>query len=277
MATPHVLHTEHWGPEQGAPGASDAPRALLLHGITSSGDTWWQIAEALAAAGWSVTAPDLRGHGASPRAESYQLSELADDVAALSAVHATSRSSSAESPTLPWDLLVGHSLGGAVAVIALAHDPAFARRAVLIDPATRFDPTGAGAFLTATLELIAHPDPEAYQAAHPTWHRRTIEAWVKSHQDVDPAAVSVILETNTWDAFGDAAATTVPVHVIAADPDLGAAFKAADGDALRAANANWTYDVIAGASHSVHRDEPQLVTDQLLTLTRPPVTRTATR
>lgn len=255
MATSHSLHTEHWGPDH-----RNSPRALLVHGITSSGETWWQIAEALADAGWSVTAPDLRGHGISPRGESYQLGELADDIARIGSSSAHPR----------WDLLVGHSLGGAVSVIALARDPGFATRAVLIDPATRFDPAGAGAFLTATLDLIAHPDPDTYQAAHPTWHPRTIEAWVSSHRHVDPAAVRAILETNTWDAFGDAASITVPVHVIAADPTLGAAFTAADGDALRATKPNWTYDVITGASHSVHRDEPQLVIDQLLESPRAP-------
>ena len=53
-------------------GAAGGRRVLLLHGLQSSGATWWRIASALAEAGADVTAPDLRGHGASPRGERYR-------------------------------------------------------------------------------------------------------------------------------------------------------------------------------------------------------------
>jgi pimeloyl-ACP methyl ester carboxylesterase len=38
-------------------------RALLLHGLGSSGASWWRIAEALAEREFQVCAPDLRGPG----------------------------------------------------------------------------------------------------------------------------------------------------------------------------------------------------------------------
>jgi pimeloyl-ACP methyl ester carboxylesterase len=238
------LHVEHWGPSDGA------PRALLLHGITSSGATWWQIGEALAERGWSVTAPDFRGHGQSPRGQTYQHSDLVADVLALGT---------------GWDLVVGHSLGGAVTVLALSREPSFAKRAVLIDPALRIPAGGVDAFLTATLTLVANADADTYQAAHPTWHRRTVEAWVESHRSVDPEAITEILTANRpWDFIEPAAAVSVPVHVIAADPLLDAAFSAQDGKALQAVNSQFTWEIAGGASHSVHRDAPQLVIDRLL-------------
>ena len=76
-------------------------RALLVHGLTSGAGTWWQLAEALAADGWHVTGVDLRGNGRSPEAASYRLSEYAADL-----------------PGSDWDLVVGHSLGTPIAVIA---------------------------------------------------------------------------------------------------------------------------------------------------------------
>ena len=53
------------------------PRVLLLHGLQSSGATWWRIASSASPTrGADVTAPDLRGHGASPRGERYRLARL---------------------------------------------------------------------------------------------------------------------------------------------------------------------------------------------------------
>jgi pimeloyl-ACP methyl ester carboxylesterase len=238
------LQVENWGP------AAGAPRALLLHGITSSGATWWQIAEALAERGWSVTAPDLRGHAHSPRARSYRHHELADDVLALGT---------------GWDLVVGHSLGGVVTVLAANRDPAFADRLVLIDPALRLPGEGVDLRVSEMLELVAGADADAYQRAHPTWHRRTVEAWVESHRLVDPEAIRAILVDNQpWDVTEQAAAVRVPGHVIGADPQQGAAFTAQDGKALQELNPLWSWEIADGASHSVHRDAPQLVIDRLL-------------
>jgi pimeloyl-ACP methyl ester carboxylesterase len=238
------LHVEQWGPSDGS------PRALLLHGLTSSAVIWWQIGEALADRGWSVTAPDLRGHGRSPRASSYRLDELRDDVLALGS---------------GWDLVVGHSLGGALTVLALSKDPSFAHRAVLIDPALQTDPEGVEAFLGATLTLVASADVDAYQAEHPAWHRRAVETWVESHRAVDPEAVTAILRENQpWQITETARELSLPVHVIAADPQLNAAFTAAEGEFLQATNPNWTWEIVIGASHSVHRDVPDLVIDRLL-------------
>src|SRR5215475_10148255 len=88
------LNTLRWGDGRG-------PRVLLIHGVQSAADTWWQIAEGLDA---QVTAPDLRGHGASPRGERYRLADFVSDLEP------------------GWDLVVGHSLGGTLAAHALQHD-----------------------------------------------------------------------------------------------------------------------------------------------------------
>ena len=59
------LHIHRWGPEPA--------RVLLLHGITSSGATMWQLGEGLAERG--VVAPDLLGHGESPDSEGYRAAD----------------------------------------------------------------------------------------------------------------------------------------------------------------------------------------------------------
>jgi len=67
------------------------PVVLLLHGFSGNADLNWlqpQIARKIAAAGYRVIAPDLRGHGASPYgapAESWPADAIARDQIALTA------------------------------------------------------------------------------------------------------------------------------------------------------------------------------------------------
>jgi len=56
----------------------------------------------------------------------------------------------------------------------------------------------------------------------------------------------------------------MPVHVLAADPALNPAFSAQAGKTLQALNPQVTWEIVPGASHSIHRDMPQLVIDRLL-------------
>jgi pimeloyl-ACP methyl ester carboxylesterase len=98
--TSEGLHTTTIG-EQGSP-------IVFLHGLFGQGRNWTQIAKAFAADHRSVLV-DLPHHGRSPWAEHFDFLEIADQVAA---------ELEADGPVT----LVGHSLGGQVAmVLALRH------------------------------------------------------------------------------------------------------------------------------------------------------------
>lgn len=85
---------------------------VLVHGITESRRSWGALPERLAAEGYRVISVDLRGHGESGRAATYDLASMAGDIGAVcTAVGATS------------PLLVGHSLGGAVVSAYAAGGP----------------------------------------------------------------------------------------------------------------------------------------------------------
>ncbi|GAB3273773.1 alpha/beta fold hydrolase [Kineosporia babensis] len=105
------LAVKEWG--------SGPRRALLIHGATSTKETMTPLAEELVQRGYRVIAPDLRGHGESPRGEHYALQALADDVV--------------ETVGEPVELAVGHSLGGKV--LPWAVKDLKARRALYLDPA----------------------------------------------------------------------------------------------------------------------------------------------
>jgi len=91
----------------------------LVHGLGGSGATWQPLIERMIDdERFTVIAVDLRGHGDSDRAASYELDEFADDLA----------------ESLPRGLhcIIGHSLGGPVLVRAVERlAPA---RAIYLDP-----------------------------------------------------------------------------------------------------------------------------------------------
>lgn len=84
---------------------SGAP-VILVHGITESADSFLPVTERLSATNEVITL-DLRGHGESGLATTYDLASMAGDLATVIAA------SGVERPHL-----VGHSLGGAVVTAA---------------------------------------------------------------------------------------------------------------------------------------------------------------
>ncbi len=112
-----------WGPE-------DGPLALCLHGYPDSAWTWRHLGPALAARGWRVVAPFMRGYaptGPAPDA-CYGIGALAHDaLAARERLGAGRRA-----------VVVGHDWGAASAYTAAALAPAaFERVVALAVPPTR--------------------------------------------------------------------------------------------------------------------------------------------
>ncbi|MBE7189902.1 alpha/beta fold hydrolase, partial [Jatrophihabitans endophyticus] len=98
----------------------DAPVVLLLHGLASDADTWDRVVPLLAGRGLRPVALDLPGHGGSDPAGSYLLEDLADEVLAFLDAAGVARAT-----------LVGHSLGGAIAMTVADAAPDRVRALVL--------------------------------------------------------------------------------------------------------------------------------------------------
>ncbi|MEC3978417.1 alpha/beta fold hydrolase [Amycolatopsis sp. H20-H5] len=119
----HEIHLTEYVPE--VPPADEADVVLLLHGIAGSGHTWQPLLEHFERHGFGhrVLAPDMLGHGGSgtPRADYGlgALATLARDVLAVEGHrHAT---------------VVGHSLGGGIAMQFAYQFPEMCGRLVLVD------------------------------------------------------------------------------------------------------------------------------------------------
>jgi len=104
-------------------GPEDVPVYVLIHGMGSRAATWvWDDVVSLMQGDSRLIAVDLRGHGESPQPGSYKLTEMADDVAGLL------DDLGVESATI-----VGHSMGGIVALNLAQRRPDLVKDLVLED------------------------------------------------------------------------------------------------------------------------------------------------
>lgn len=159
----------------------EGPVVVLLHGMGASSYTW-RLVVPLLAAGHRVIAPDLLGHGesAKPRGD-YSLGAFAvglrDLLDALKIRRAT---------------IVGHSLGGGVAMQFVHQHPQYCERLVLVNSG------GLGPDVGAILRVLSVPGSEfvlPLVAGRPTaaavkWVRRlrakrTADARGKADSDTD--------------------------------------------------------------------------------------------
>ncbi|WP_203581193.1 alpha/beta fold hydrolase [Microbacterium hibisci] len=248
MPSPVTLPRLSWG----APDASR--RALLIHGLGSNGALMWRYGVALAEAGWRADAVDLRGHGTAPRALDYTLAAYAGDVAAARPGDGGT-----------WDLVIGHSLGGAASVLAAAGDPSWTRRLILIDPAIALTERDRDIVRDSQTRSFDDPSPEAVRAEHPDWHPQDVELKALSAQQASRWAVEQTSAQNLrWDVTDAALRLSVPTHVIASDPDVYSIFRGKPAESAVAPNPAITVSVVAGAGHSPHRDKPESTIDALL-------------
>jgi pimeloyl-ACP methyl ester carboxylesterase len=108
------------------------PRVVFVHGLFGQGRNWTTIARQLAEDGHRVTLLDLPHHGHSPWTERVDYLDMADLVAAeLAAL--------GEPVTL-----VGHSMGGKVAMLLALRSPALLRALVVVDMAPAQYPETGG-------------------------------------------------------------------------------------------------------------------------------------
>jgi len=232
-SAPLVLPQRHWG-------AADAPRrALLVHGLTSSGATWWRVGESLAADGWHVTAVDLRGNGDAPTADAYDFAAYARDL-----------------PGEGWDVVIGHSLGGAVATLAGA-TPGFARRIVLLDPALALPAADLDGLLAGELGELAL-DEAGFRALRPTWHPLDIALKAAATAQATSDMVERTIAQNTpWDVLREARSLAVPTLLVGGDHEVYSMVPTETAHALVESNPRIEYVVVAGSGHSPHRDRPE--------------------
>ena len=248
-------------------GPVDAPDVVLLHGLTEAG-TAWPDAVARWGASWRMHAPDQRGHGTSPRVATEDLDRLLDVLVD-------------DLLTLLDDLpapaaVVGHSLGGRVAVVAALRRSERFACLVLEEPALDAGPIGydrvdADRFAEEQERFLATFDDGAAAAeivrmrSATTWTEAEIIEWAACKRLVDRRMIAhlslgAVRRTASLDAL------QVPTLVIAA------AGGPLAPDPAQVTNPFVRVELLDGVGHCVRRDAPDrfhAIVDPFLNAHRP--------
>ena len=232
MTAPGDLDVIEWG--------SGDRRFLIVHGLGSNAAGWWRVGPALAAAGFHVTAVDLRGHGGSHRPDDYSIAGYAADLLALGG---------------RWEVVLGHSLGGAAVVQALVERPDWADRVILEDPMlVILDEDFSVQYVTA--DFGPHVTLDMVIEANPSWHPEDARIKLEAQNQAGRAVLEdSILHNPGWNIVAAVAGMPAPTLLLGADPDHDPLVPPALGESLAEMNPHVEFRSIPNSSHSMHRDE----------------------
>jgi pimeloyl-ACP methyl ester carboxylesterase len=231
------LHTTTWG-------SPTAKRSIvLIHGVTSSAASWVRVGPALADDGFYVVAPDLRGHGHSPKADGqYALDLMVGDLA--------------ESVPRAPALLVGHSYGGVMAILAIRQGILKPEHLLLEDPVLFFADKELPARLLKNDEATLPRDVAGYLRAHPKWQPIDAEGKVASIQAIIWDHMRQVFSDNApWDLRPDLRniAKTLPTRLIL--PEISFYVPPADVETILTDLGSHAVIHVPDAGHSIHRDD----------------------
>jgi pimeloyl-ACP methyl ester carboxylesterase len=231
------LNTRTWG-DPGAPRS-----AVLIHGVTSNAASWARVGPPLAAAGFYVVAVELRGHGDSPKAAGqYALELMVGDLA--------------ESVPAEPTLLVGHSFGGVMAILAIEGGALRPGALLLEDPVLHFADKETPARLLKNDELNYPRDLEGVLRANPRWLPVDAEGKLASLAAVDWEHMRQVFSENApWDLRPAlcAVARRVPTRLVLPEESF---YVPPDDVAAIVADLGPEAVVrVPGTGHSIHRDD----------------------
>jgi pimeloyl-ACP methyl ester carboxylesterase len=251
------------------------PALVLLHGITHSSATWDAITPGLSQH-FTVIRPDLLGHGSSAKPEAdYSISDYASSIRDLLAILGHDRAT-----------LVGHSLGGGVAMQFVYQFPEMCERLVLVasgglgrelNPLLRLPTLPGSEWLMAVLcskGLCSALDGAGRALGQIGLRGGTDlrEVWRGYLSLADPGARSAFLRTvrGLIDLRGQRASSLSRLYLAEHLPTLimwGAkdrVIPAAHAHSAHAALAGSRLEIFAEAGHFPHADEPARFADTLL-------------
>jgi pimeloyl-ACP methyl ester carboxylesterase len=174
---------------------------VLVHGIATDRSIWDLVAAELARSRRVITL-DVPGFGASePVGEDFALAEVAAGIVAGLDAHGVRE---------PIDL-VGHSLGGGIAIMLAASQPSFVRRLVLVAPAgLRPFPAAISSLLAAGADAVLAARRGAAPLTDTWWGRRLLLAFTAA----DAAGLPPTLARQMIDASASAKRTAPALATI---------------------------------------------------------------
>ena len=251
------------------------PVLLMLHGVTRCGADWEPLLTALAAH-WKVIALDQRGHGTSPRAGSYLVTDYIADAVRL----VQEETADTADPVV----LFGHSLGAMVAAVVAAELPDRVRGIILEDPPfhTMGNRIAGSAWqaqftgmreaaqkrggveeITDALADIRLPaSGGGFKRLGDLRDRASLTWSAQGLNQLDPEVLTSVIEGRWLDGYDFPSllsSVRCPTLLLQADPSAGGALTDADAESLKSIISTCQYVRFPGCGHNLHRDHPESV------------------
>jgi pimeloyl-ACP methyl ester carboxylesterase len=244
------LQIDDRGPHDGIP-------VVMLHGITDSRLSYQPMWHLLPGH-WRTIAVSLRGHGESDRPQGCTTPEMAADVALL-----------IEALELPPVVVVGHSMGAAVAMQLAIDRPDLVRALVGMGAFASFgDKAELRDYVASEISILRDPIPDRvareFQVstlAAPI-DEATLETMVRESLKVPARVWRAAFDGLLADSFRAGLPTlNLPVLLLWGSAD--AMVPRADQDTLRSVLPQAQLQVYEGTGHALHWEQPARAADDL--------------
>jgi len=258
-------------------GGDGMPPLVLVHGLSSSRETWTRLLPELTKR-FRVLRFDQRGHGESSHVPgTYTLAHYMPD-----AISFCERIVGAPA------VVAGHSLGGVVAAVLGRERPDLVRGVFLEDPplyrADDEEPSDTGVsrmfpvMYRVLTDMRARNAPigeyESMIGSAPAMNGtgtlrdafgdEGVRAQARALAGLDPEVFTPAIDRTALAGAEPSRPILCPVAVLRADPALGAAFTDDDEKRFRETNPQSSVEVVAGASHAIHDEQPDRFLAELL-------------
>ena len=239
---------------------------FILHGLFGMLDNWHRIAKKLSEY-CNVYAIDLRNHGKSPHVDEMSLELMSDDIRHL-----------VDSLQLEQVIILGHSMGGKVAMAFANHYPELVEKLIVVDIAPREYKAGHDRYFEAFKEL----DFSSFQSrseADAALAERESNAGIRQFllKNLDrnqEGGYRLKLNIQSIDRFYPDLLQALDFHWIISTPALfirgseSQYISDADYHALTETFTDASLVTIDGAGHWVHADRPEEFTEIVLEFIR---------
>ena len=232
---------------------------VALHGVTDNAAALSGISRRWGTE-WRVYLVDALGHGLSRR---FHDDDLADPFTALVAAARAVVIDAARHAVSRKVVLMGHSMGGAIAAAIAREVPDLVQALVLEDPALLTD-TQRQAYADTARERVAHQDAVTADPSHaiaelkvsyPAWPAAEYGAWAQGKAQVDRRFLATgVVSGRGRELRAELAVPTLLLTGDGGDVLFGAA-GLAQAEAL--ANPHLSTALIPDATHTVRRDRPE--------------------
>jgi pimeloyl-ACP methyl ester carboxylesterase len=115
---------------------------VIIHGFLGMGDNWRSLSKSFAAEGYRVHTPDMRNHGKSPHDDNFSYAIMAEDVKSYFEDHEISKA-----------ILIGHSMGGKIAMFFASKYPELLEKLIIVDISPKHYEPHHDQILDSLLEL----------------------------------------------------------------------------------------------------------------------------